>query len=250
MDKIQLIITSALDIFITSLIIYLVIKLLVKTEKMLFIINAIILFFVVYFMASLLNLNTVLFLLNSVTTWIVVIIFILFQKEIRDSLEKIGSISSLLGEGDNNKIDFINELYEIVGELAKNGVGALITLEREVYLTEYIDKAVKLNSDFSKELIETIFNKNTVLHDGAVIIRGNKVICASAYYPISLDLNLDKSLGTRHRAGVTISRETDSITIIVSEERSEISLAYQGKIYQNVSKEFFVEFIKEKYNEE
>ncbi len=251
MDQIGLILTSSLDIFITTFIIYLVIKLLIKTEKMLFILNAFILFFIIYFTASFLKLNTVLFLLNSVTTWIVVIIFILFQKEIRDSLEKIGSITSLLGNTITVEEDeFIDELYDSVKELADSKTGALITIQGDVSLGDYASKAVNINADYSKELIGTIFNKNSILHDGAVIVSDTKIICASAYYPISLDLNMDKIFGTRHRAAMTISKETDAITVVVSEERGEISIAYRGKIYQTISEEFFKEFIKEKYIKE
>ena len=116
-------------------------------------------------------------------------------------------------------------IAEAVFNLSSNKVGALITIEQHNSLDQYAQRAIQLNSDISKELLEQIFIKDSPLHDGGVIIRGNKIICAGAYYVLTQDESLDKTIGSRHRAGVGVSEVTDSLTIIVSEETGKISLA-------------------------
>ncbi len=119
-------------------------------------------------------------------------------------------------------------IVEAVFNMSANKVGALITIEHQMSLEQYSERAIPLNSDVSKELLEQIFIKDSPLHDGGVIIRGNKIICAAAYYNLTQDQTLDKTVGSRHRAGMGISEISDSVTIIVSEETGNIHFAHSG----------------------
>jgi len=119
-------------------------------------------------------------------------------------------------------------IVDAVFNLSANKVGALITIEHQMSLEQYSERAITLNSDVSKELLEQIFIKDSPLHDGGVIIRGNKIICAAAYYTLTQDQTIDKTVGSRHRAGMGISEISDSVTIIVSEETGNIHFAHSG----------------------
>lgn len=240
------ILTTALDITIVAILIYFIFKILSKSERLLMILNSFLLFIALYVLAEMLNLTTLKNLLSTISAWIVVIIFILFQKEIREALEKMGSLEGMNKKRVEEKVGFITELKDAVYELASTKTGALITIQREFEMTEYTKRANKIDAEFSKALIQIIFNKESVMHDGAVVINNNRIMYASTYYPISLELNLDKKYGTRHRAAMTISGETDSVTIVVSEETGAVSFAYHQRLYDDVSPQFFEEFLNEK----
>lgn len=142
----------------------------------------------------------------------------------------------------NQKPQLINNelasaLAESVGYLSKHKIGALITVERQVKLTDIIDQSLLLNADVSKELITAIFIPTTPLHDGAIIIRGNKILCAKAYFPSSEKTDLPLNYGTRHRAALGISEQSDAFTIVVSEETGRVSVTVDGKMEYNVTKE-------------
>lgn len=129
----------------------------------------------------------------------------------------------------------IEAIGEAVFSMSSMKVGALITIEQHISLEQYAGRAITLNSDISKELLEQIFIKDSPLHDGGVIIRGNKIVCAAAYYTLTQDTSLDKTVGSRHRAGVGISEVTDSLTIIVSEETGKVHVANQGFMLEMAS---------------
>lgn len=237
--------SSFLDIFLVAVIVYASLKLLVRSEKHTFLINGALLFAITYGASSIFNLNTLSSLLANVYSWGIIIIIILFQKEIRDSLEKFGSFTKFF-EPLQEEQSFFEELNDTVYELSKKKVGALITIEGTLSLSEYTKNSVKVDSVFSKYLLLTIFNKEAPLHDGAVVISKNRIMYATTYFPIALDINVNKKYGTRHRAAITISKETDSLTIIVSEETGTVAIAYDNKLYTNVEKTFFNEFLREK----
>ncbi|MDY0023409.1 MAG: diadenylate cyclase [Candidatus Izemoplasmatales bacterium] len=144
--------------------------------------------------------------------------------------------------------DLADILYRSVDYLSKNKIGALITVERKTDLSKIINKAMLLNADVSKELLTSIFIPNTPLHDGAVIIRGNKILCAKAYYPSTKRTDLPMHYGTRHRAAIGISEQSDAFTIIVSEETGHVSITVNKEIEYNISKEtlnlYFEKFLK------
>ena len=137
----------------------------------------------------------------------------------------------------------IEAIVDAVFSMSQVKVGALITVEQHISLEQYSSRAIALNSDISKELLEQIFIKDSPLHDGGVIIRGNKIICAAAYYTLTQDTSLDKTVGSRHRAGVGISEITDSLTIIVSEETGKVHVAFQGNMVEMSSKSDLADYL-------
>ena len=168
---------------------------------------------------------------------------IIFQPELRKALESLGKRNFLMSlfpfDTQQNAEDrysdfFINEVIRAVNEMAEARTGALIVIEQNILLTEYINTGIMLDSMVSSQLITNIFEHNTPLHDGAVIMRGERIVAATCYLPISENVTISKKYGTRHRAGVGISEVSDSFTIIVSEETGRISYAYMGKLYTGV----------------
>ena len=238
--------TSFLDILSVSIIIYVFAKLLSKSKKNVLILLVLLGYAVIYFIAHLLHLQTLSFLLAQVYTWGVVVIVILFQSEIRSSIEKISSFNSLFSSNNKQEDAYLVDFVEEMRFLADRKIGALVAFSMDMNLSQYTKNAISINGNFSKYLIQSIFMKNSPLHDGAVIIKDGKIECASAYFPIAIDLNIDQKFGTRHRAGLTLSRETDAIVVIVSEESGEISIAYHGQLIDGVENDFLLNFIKEK----
>ncbi len=238
--------TSFLDILSVSIIIYVFAKLLSKSKKNVLILLVLLGYAVIYFIAHLLHLQTLSFLLAQVYTWGVVVIVILFQSEIRSSIEKISSFNSLFSSNNKQEDGYLVDFVEEMRFLADRKIGALVAFSMDMNLSQYTKNAISINGNFSKYLIQSIFMKDSPLHDGAVIIKDGKVVCASAYFPIAIDLNIDQKFGTRHRAGLTLSRETDAIVVIVSEESGEISIAYHGQLIDGVENDFLLNFIKEK----
>lgn len=238
--------TSFLDILSVSIIIYVFAKLLSKSKKNVLILLVMLGYAVIYFIAHLLHLQTLSFLLAQVYTWGVVVLVILFQSEIRSSIEKISSFNSLFSSNNKQEDGYLVDFVEEMRFLADRKIGALVAFSMDMNLSQYTKNAISINGNFSKYLIQSIFMKDSPLHDGAVIIKDGKIECASAYFPIAIDLNIDQKFGTRHRAGLTLSRETDAIVVIVSEESGEISIAYQGQLIDGVENDFLLNFIKEK----
>lgn len=238
--------TSFLDILSVSIIIYIFAKLLSKSKKNVLILLVMLGYAVIYFIAHLLHLQTLSFLLAQVYTWGVVVLVILFQSEIRSSIEKISSFNSLFSSNNKQEDGYLVDFVEEMRFLADRKIGALVAFSMDMNLSQYTKNAISINGYFSKYLIQSIFMKDSPLHDGAVIIKDGKIECASAYFPIAIDLNIDQKFGTRHRAGLTLSRETDAIVVIVSEESGNISIAYQGQLIDDVENDFLLNFIKEK----
>jgi diadenylate cyclase len=172
-----------------------------------------------------------------------VIVVVITTPEIRslmDSNKNMDSRADFMASSNETTKEAI---ADAVFNLSSTKVGALITIEQHNTLDQYAERAIQLNSDVSKELLEQIFIKDSPLHDGGVIIRGNKVICAGAYYTLTQDESLDKTVGSRHRAGVGISEITDSLTIIVSEETGNVHVATAGCMLRMDSKANLLEYI-------
>ena len=165
--------------------------------------------------------------------WGVVVILVVFQPEIRGMLEKVGKTTAILTTDVSvSQIQqMINELVEACAEMSKSKTGALISIERTQSLSDFIRTGIVMDSEVSTELLGTIFQYGTPMHDGAVIIQGNKIACAAAYFPPTTK-DLPSKYGARHRAAVGISEITDSITIIVSDETGNISVAVNGQLTQ------------------
>lgn len=200
-------------------------------------------------LAALFNMTTILWIVQHVTGIAVIAVVIILQPELRSAMEELGQkniLSSLFnweaGRTPEGRFSdkTVNEIVRACTEMAKVRTGALIVIEQTTPLNEYERTGIDIDAIVTSQLLINIFEKNTPLHDGAVIIRGNRVVSATCYLPLS-ENRLDKNLGTRHRAGVGVSEVTDSLTIIVSEETGGISLAYRGTLTQGVNAEYLKE---------
>ena len=236
---------SLVDIFIVAFLIYALLLVIKNNAKTLRIFKGVIIVIVVDMLARILKLSTLQTITQSLITWGFLVFIIIFQPEIRNFLERIGkssvtrhSLSSL--DLDDKTID---EIVSAVIDLSYTKTGALITVERDTPLKEFIDSSVKVDATITKELIKTIFKVNTALHDGAIIIQGNRIACASTYFPPPT-IEVLQSFGSRHRAAVGISEISDSLTIVVSEESGSIRLVEYGEITLVSASDFKEEFIK------
>jgi len=203
----------------------------------------ILLFFV---FAAIFNMTTILWIAENLFAIAVTAIIVILQPELRKALETLGrkNILASILPFDTNKTQggkisqqTILEIARACTEMSRAKTGALIVIENEQGLDEYCRTGIDVDGIVTNQLLINIFEHNTPLHDGAVIIRGNRVLSATCYLPLSDSRSLGKELGTRHRAGVGISEVTDSVTIIVSEETGKISIAYEGKLERNVTSE-------------
>ncbi len=236
------IITKIIDICIVWFMFYYILKNVKNNVKLILIVKGVIILFVIKLLSELLNLYTVGILLEYVFEWGPIAIIVLFQPEIRSFLESIGR-TKLLGR---HKILTVEErervVYEImdaVEYLKKNRIGALIVIERDMSLQEYITPATKVYADLTSPLLGTIFFPNSPLHDGGVIIQGDRITCAGAVFKTSMDPNLNKKLGTRHRAALGIAEESDAVALVVSEETGRLSIAVDHEIHYNLSLDEF-----------
>ncbi|MBR3645856.1 MAG: diadenylate cyclase CdaA [Lachnospiraceae bacterium] len=230
-------ISDIVEIFIIAVIVYYIMLWFKKTRawvifKGLLVLTA---FLVV---AAIFNLSTILWIANKMLSIGILAIVIIFQPELRKALEEIGNKNiifnvfknSYSGEEGRFTDHALDEIVRATLELAKTKTGALIVIKNENDLGEYAKTGIQINAEISSQLLINIFEHNTPLHDGAVIIEENKIVAATCYLPLSDNLSLSKDLGTRHRAGVGVSEVTDSLVIIVSEETGSISISSGGKL--------------------
>lgn len=210
------------------------------------------------FIAYFLQMNTILWLVYNAGGYAITAVLIIFQPELRKALEELGHkkiVSSIIpfdsskNENEGRYSDrTVNEIVRATFEMAEVKTGALIVIEEETVLNEFIRTGIALDSLISSQLLINIFEHNTPLHDGAVIVRGDRIIAATCYLPLSDNLSLNKNLGTRHRAGVGISEVSDSLTIIVSEETGRVSVARNGKLQVGLTKEELKDVLVEEQN--
>ncbi len=234
--------TKLLDICFVWMAFYFILKNVKNNIKMVLIVKGVILILIVKLLSDLLNLYTVGVILEYAIQWGPLAIIVIFQPEIRSVLESLGR-TQLLGR---HKILTVDErervVYEImrsVDYLRKNRIGALIVIEREISLEEYIRNATKIYADLSDSLLETIFFPNSPLHDGGVIIQGDRITCAGAVFKTSMNPSISKRLGTRHRAALGIAEESDAIALVVSEETGRLSIACEGELHYNLDPDQF-----------
>lgn len=227
------------DIFLVWFVLYKLLQI-IKGTKAVQLLRGIIFIVVVRFASAYIGLNTLSWLMDQAMTWGVLGIIIIFQPELRRALEQLGR-GRLFTRGtyqeENEQEQMIEAIVKATSYMAKRRIGALISLERETGLSDYIETGIHLNSKISSELLINIFIPNTPLHDGAVILQNNTVAAAACYLPLSESPFVSKELGTRHRAALGISEVTDSITIVVSEETGSISLTKNGELYRSLSLE-------------
>jgi diadenylate cyclase len=180
------------------------------------------------------RLRTLEWLFTNLFTYVVFTIIVLFQNEIRRGLAGIGRTSWFGGNRGSAAKDDFDEIILAATTLASKKIGALIVVERDIGLKNYAESGISLDAIATYDLLVTIFSPNTPLHDGAVILQRNRIIAAGCFLPLTLDPHLSKELGTRHRAAIGITEETDAVAVVVSEETGTISAAIEGKITRNL----------------
>lgn len=207
------------------------------------------------FVAALFQMDTILWIAEKTFNVGLVALVVIFQPELRNALENIGGKSyfgGFINNGKNENEKFsdktIDELVRACFAMGKVKTGALIVIEDEIKLNEYIRTGIDVDAILTSQLLINIFEKNTPLHDGAVIVRGNRVVSATCYLPLSDSMSLSKDLGTRHRAAVGVSEVSDSLTIIVSEETGAVSTAIKGQIAHDIDSDKLREQLKQLQN--
>ena len=237
-DSIIGLVKKFIDVMLVWMIFYYILKNLRKNVKMVLLFKGILVIIVLKIISDIFNLSTIGYLLNYVIMWGPLALIIIFQPEIRNVLEQLGR-SQLLGRHKILTVDerekLVYEISQAVEYLRKNRIGALIVLERDNSLNDYINKSKKLYADISSELLISIFFPNNPLHDGGVIIQGDRITSAGAVFPTSDNVKISKRLGTRHRAALGISEEMDCISLVVSEETGRLSIAIGGELFYNLS---------------
>ena len=213
----------------------------VKHTKVWLLMKGIVIIIAFILLALIFKMHTIIWIVENVLSLAVTAVIVILQPELRRALEELGRKSFV-----TNLITFekptderfsdktVNELVKASFEMGKVKTGALMVIEQNVLLTEYERTGIEVDGLITSQLLINIFEHNTPLHDGAVIIRGNRVVSATCYLPLSDNMEISKELGTRHRAGVGISEVTDALTIIVSEETGHVSVTYEGKLYRNL----------------
>ena len=242
------IVTKILDIIVIWVLFYIIFKNIKNNVKMVLIFKGILIIILIKVLSTLLNLYTVGVLLEYIISWGPIALIIVFQPEIRNILEQVGR-TQLLGRHKVLTVDerekVVFEIMNAVEHLKKDKTGALIVIERDMSLQEYIAPTTKIYADISSQLLEAIFLPPNPLHDGGVIIQGDKVTCAGAVFKTSMNPNVNKKLGTRHRAALGVAEETDAIALVVSEETGRISIACDNYLHYNLTLEEFREKLLE-----
>lgn len=240
LGEIYTIFTKVLDVAILWFIFYYILKYIRKNVKLTLIFKGVLIIVLLKLVSVWLDLNTVGVLLEYVIESVPIAIIVLFQPEIRNVLESIGR-SQLLGRHKVLTVDerekVVYEIMQAVEYMKRNRIGALMVIERVYSLSQYIENANKLYADISSELLISIFFPNNPLHDGAVIIEGDRITCAGSVLPTSMNQSISKRLGTRHHAALGISEVSDAISVVVSEETGRVSIAMDGELNYNLTLE-------------
>ncbi|HGF1448792.1 diadenylate cyclase CdaA [Streptococcus suis] len=235
------------DISLVVLLIYQLSKSLAGT-KIMVLIRGVFLFLLAQIVASLLGLQTISWLMNQVITYGVIAAVVIFAPELRAILEKLGRTTQLfMGTSLSSEEVLVQSLLKSVAYMAPRKIGALIAIEGAQTIQEYASTGIGLHADISSELLINIFIPNTPLHDGAVIVRENKIAVACAYLPLSESAGISKEFGTRHRAAIGLSEVSDALVLIVSEETGSISIAQNGIFQHDLSKEELESLLRSKF---
>lgn len=245
-------ITDVIEIIFIAILVYYIMDWFKKTRAWT-LIKGILILVALMGIAALFEFNTLLWIFQNTIREGIIAVIIIFQPEFRRALEQLGRKKFLSGLLDNDekeagrKLDkkAMNEITKAVYAMAEVKTGALIVLEQEVRLGDYERTGINVDAEITSQLLINIFEHNTPLHDGAVLVRNNRIVSATCYLPLSDNLDINKAYGTRHRAALGISEVSDSITIVVSEETGAVSLAHNGALYRGLSREEFVDKIGE-----
>ncbi len=238
--------TDIIEIIIISVLIYYMLVW-IKDTRAWMLLRGILVILAFVLLAVIFEMNTIVWIADKLFNVAMIAVVVIFQPEMRKALENLGRRNIFanlfnfeFGKMENGKFSdkTITELVKACYEMGKVKTGALIVVEDEIVLTEYERTGIAVDGILTSQLLINIFEKNTPLHDGAVIVRGDRVVSATCYLPLTDSLTLSKDLGTRHRAAVGISEVSDSLTIVVSEETGKVSIALGGELYRNVDAEF------------
>ena len=251
------IVRKIVDISLVWLIFYFILKNIKNNVKLSLIFKGVLIVILLKAVSEIFGFITVGYLLDYIIQWGPVAVIIIFQPEIRNILEQLGR-NQLLGRHKTLTVDerehLVYEMINAIDYLRKERIGALIVIERDVSLGNYIDKAKKLYADLSSDLLIAIFYEGNPLHDGGVIIQGDRITCAGAVFPTSSSPKLNRRLGTRHRAALGLAEETDAICIVVSEETGRVSIALKGEMLYNLTLDdvrmMLIDELKPKQDEE
>ncbi|MBQ5734591.1 MAG: diadenylate cyclase CdaA [Lachnospiraceae bacterium] len=245
--------TDIVELIILSFLIYQLI-IWIKNTRAWTLLKGIVVIGVFVILAFIFKLNTILWIASKTINVGIIAIVIIFQPELRKALEQLGRkniLTNIISFDDGKETDAnftdktINELVRACFELGKTKTGALIVIEQNTPLAEFERTGIPIDAIITSQLLINIFEHNTPLHDGAVIVRNNRVVSATCYLPLTESMELSKELGTRHRAGVGISEVSDSVTLIVSEETGKVSVAAGGKLVRNVDGDYLKKRLSE-----
>ncbi|GIN87080.1 cyclic di-AMP synthase CdaA [Heyndrickxia sporothermodurans] len=242
-------IANIIDILLVWYVIYKLLMV-IRGTKAVQVLKGIIVILIVRNISNFFGLKTLDWIMGQAIEWGFLALIIIFQPEIRRALEQLGR-GKLFYRGviqeEEEQSKIINSIVTATSYMAKRRIGALISIERETGLGDYIETGIPLNSEISSELLINIFIPNTPLHDGAVIIQKNQIAAAACYLPLSESPFISKELGTRHRAAMGISEVTDSLTIVVSEETGAISLTKNGELHRDLKLDHFKELLEKEF---
>lgn len=236
---------SIVDVLLVWFVVYKLIMV-IRGTKAVQLLKGIFVIIIVRLLSGFLGLNTLSWMMDEALRWGFLAFIIIFQPEFRRALEQLGRgrfFSRTATQEEDEKEHLMEAIMKATDYMAKRRIGALISIERETGMSDYIETGIALDSKVSSELLINIFIPNTPLHDGAVIIQRNSVAAAACYLPLSESPFISKELGTRHRAAIGISEVTDSMTVVVSEETGHVSVAKNGELHRDLTPEVLKEML-------
>ena len=225
--------SALLDIFIVALVRYQILAFIKGTRAVQMVVG-LSLIIVFFYFARWARLETVTWMMTNVLPYFVFAIIVIFQHEIRRALARFGQTPLFAGFSSIHRNEFFDEIILAVTTLASNQTGALIVIERDIGLKTYIESGIALDAALSYDLLVTIFNPSVPLHDGAVIVQNRRIAAAACFLPLTVKPRLSKELGTRHRAAIGVTEETDAVAIVVSEETGAISFTHDGEMERDL----------------
>lgn len=235
------------DILLVTYVVYKLIMI-IRGTRAVQLVKGIAVIFMIWFVSNFLGLSTLEFITKQTATFGLLAIIIIFQPELRRGLEQLGRsrlFTSRSAPKNDSMQTTIDALVKATSYMGKRRIGALVSIEKETGLNDYAETGIPMQAVLTSELLINIFIPNTPLHDGAVVIKNDKILAAGCYLPLSEDHTISKELGTRHRAALGISEVTDCLTLIVSEETGGISISKSGTLYRNLSEEQLREMLEQ-----
>ncbi len=227
--------TGVIEILVLAVVFYYVISFFRGTRGAAVLSGLVLLLILLMVLAHLLSLNTLSWLLQRFSVYLAVAFIIIFQPEIRRALAELGKQSVFNASAAEREV--VDEVVKAVSDLAEQKIGALIAVEREIGTRHIQESGTRLDSIVTPELLTSIFFPHTPLHDGGVVIKGDRILAAGCVFPLSQRMELSRSLGTRHRAAIGFTEETDAVVIVVSEETGAISVAYKGRLSRGIDQD-------------